>query len=273
MRNLLNFLARYNNLIIFLFLEGIAIYLLVSGNNYHNTRFIKGLRWATAGIDKQVDYTRTYLKLRTINEQLAEENSLLKNRIEKMKRDDSSLFFSVTDTLYRQKYTHTSAEVINNSTNRQKNFFTLNKGIRHGLRTDMAVVSSGSVAGIIISCSENFSIAMSLLNIDFKLSARIKENGYFGSLYWDGRDYRTALLGEIPQHVIVNAGDTIETTGYSVIFPEGVMIGRVSNCEKVGGNFYRISVELSTDFKKLHFVDIIGNMKKLEQLQLESKFQ
>ena len=83
----------------------------------------------------------------------------------------------------------------------------------------MAVNSSNSVAGVIVGCSENYSVAMSLLNLDFKLSARIKSNGYFGSLSWDGRDYRYAVLSEIPQHVTVNVGDTIETTGLFSNFP------------------------------------------------------
>ena len=137
----------------------------------------------------------------------------------------------------------------------------------------MAVTSGNSVAGVIVGCSENYSVAMSLLNLDFKLSARIKSNGYFGSLSWDGRDYRHAILSEIPQHVSVNVGDTIETTGYSAIFPEGIMVGTVSDFEKRGGDFYKINVSLTTDFKKVHFVDIIGNLKKTEQLELEKLFQ
>jgi rod shape-determining protein MreC len=137
----------------------------------------------------------------------------------------------------------------------------------------MSVVSANSVAGVVVGCSRNYSVVMSLLNLDFKLSARIKSNGYFGSLSWDGRDYRYAVLSEIPQHVLVNVGDTIETTGYSAMFPEGVMVGTVRDYEKYGGDFYKISVSLTTDFKKLHFVDVIGNLKKTEQLQLEKLFK
>ncbi len=122
----------------------------------------------------------------------------------------------------------------------------------------MAVISSDGVAGVIVGCSENYSVAMSLLNLDFRLSARIKSNGYFGSLTWDGRDYRNAVLGEIPQHISISVGDTIETTGYSAIFPEGLAVGTISEFEKRGGDFYRIRVSILTDFKKLHFVDVIG---------------
>lgn len=273
MKNLLNFLARYNNLIIFLILEGIAVYLLATGNNYHNTRVVNGIRGLINGIEEKINNTRTYLNLREINENLAAENVALRNSIGRLVKRENSLFFSVSDSIYRQQYLHTSAEVINNSINRQNNFFTINKGELHGIKVDMAVTSENSVAGVIVGCFANYSVAMSFLNLDFKLSARIKSNGYFGSLSWDGRDYSHAILSEIPQHVSVNMGDTIETTGYSAIFPEGVMVGTVSDFEKIGSDFYKITISLITDFKKLHFVDIISNMKKTEQLELEKLFQ
>ncbi len=91
--------------------------------------------------------------------------------------------------------------MVNNSVNRQKNFFTINKGKMQGMSVDMAVISGDCVAGVVVGCSNNFSVAMSLLNLDFRLSARLKSNGYFGSLSWDGKDYRNAILSEIPQHV------------------------------------------------------------------------
>ena len=273
MRNLLNFLARYNNLIIFLILEGIAFYLLSTRNSYHNSRLVNGVRGITHGIEEKINNTKSYLSLHEINENLAAENVALRNLLAKLSRRESSLFFSIDDSSHKQQYLHSSAEVIENSINKQKNFFTINKGESQGIKVNMAVISAYSVAGVIVGCSGNYSVAMSLLNPDFKLSARIKSNGYFGSLSWDGRDYRYAILSDIPQHVLVNVGDTIETTGYSAIFPEGVIVGTVSDYEKFGGDFYKITILLSTDFKKLHFVDVIGNMKKTEQLQLEKLFR
>lgn len=273
MRSLLNFLSRYNNLIIFLILEGIAFYLLATENNYHNTQIVNGVRGVTRRVEERINNSRNYLSLRKVNEILAEENIALRNSIGKLVRRENSLFIPVSDSVYQQQYIHTSAEVINNSINRQKNFFTVNKGSRQGIKVDMAVTADNSVAGVIVGCSENYSVAMSLLNLDFKLSARLKSNGYFGSLSWDGRNYRHAILSEIPQHVVVNVGDTIETTGYSAIFPEGVMVGTISDFEKQGGDFYKIYISLFTDFKRLNYVDVTGNMKKKEQLELEKLFQ
>lgn len=273
MRNLLNFLARYNNLIIFLILEGITIFLLATGNNYHNARVVKAVKGMTYGIEQRINNTRTYLNLRQINNRLADENVTLRNSIGRMIRKEDLIFSSITDTIYSQQYEYTSAEVMNNSVNRQKNFFTINKGTNQGIGVDMAVNSTFGIAGIIVGCSENYSVAMSVINQDFKLSARIRSNGYFGSLNWDGRDYRKAILNEIPQHVNVNAGDTIETTGFSAIFPEGILIGTISDFEKVGGDFLKIYVSLATDFKKLNYVDVIKNHKKKEQTDLEKLFQ
>jgi rod shape-determining protein MreC len=273
MRNLLNFLIRFNNLFIFLILEGITFYLLATGNTYHNTRVVNGIRGLTYSIESKINNTRNYLNLREINSKLAEENLALRNNIEHLVRGENSILLSVYDTVYRQQYTHASAEVIENEVNRQKNFFTIDKGRAQGISTDMAVTSSDCVAGVIVGCSENYSVAMSLLNLDFRLSVRIKSNGYFGSLSWDGRDYRHAILSEIPQHISVSAGDTIETTGYSAIFPEGMKVGTIDNFERRGGDFYKITVSLFTDFKKLHFVDVIGNLKKAEKMELEKQFK
>jgi rod shape-determining protein MreC len=273
MRNLLNFLAKYNNLIIFLILEGIALYLLSTGNNYHNTRIVKGVRGITRGIEQRITNARSYFNLREINQQLAQENIRLKNTIEQLSKKEDRLFFSVSDTVYHQQYRYSTAKVIDNSLNRQKNFFTINKGRKQGLSVDMAVTSDDGVAGVIVGCSENYSIVMSLLNLDFRLSSRIRSNGYFGSLSWDGHDYTHAVLSEIPQHVLVNIGDTIETTGYSAVFPEGIIVGTVSSFEKPGSDFYKIDVALKTDFRRLYFVNVIGNLMKKEEVELQSSFQ
>ncbi|HOF21653.1 MAG TPA: rod shape-determining protein MreC [Bacteroidales bacterium] len=273
MRNLLNFFKRYNNVIIFLILEGIALSLLASGNSYHNTRLIKGIRGITAGIEKSFSRTASYFRLRETEMNLARENAMLRNLLEQAGKMRDNSFSTVTDSVYRQKYLWFSAEVINNSVNRRKNFLTLDKGYNDDLAPDMAVIADDAVAGVIVGCSSNYSVAMSLLNTDFRLSARIRSNGYFGSLSWDGKSYRHAVLNDIPQHVTVVAGDTVETTGYSAIFPEGLMIGVIDEIERSGSDFYRISVALKADFKKLRFVNLAGNLQKTEQQNLETQFQ
>ena len=271
MKNLLDFLKKYNSLIIFLILEGIAFYFIVTKNFYHNTKVVNRIRWATHGVETKLSDIKNYLNLREINENLANENTMLQNSINRLLINDNFALYSDSDTIFEQIYQYTSARLTSNSVNKRHNFFTINKGVKNGLAAGMAVIADGGVAGVISGCSENFSIVMSLINLDFRLSARIKSSGYFGSLMWDGRDYRTAILHDIPQHITINVGDTIETTGYSAIFPEGVTIGVISDYEKPGSDFYIIKVRLKTDFRKLNYVNIVNNKRKEEFIELENR--
>jgi len=150
MRNLLNFLARFNNLIIFLILEGITLYLLSTGNSYHNTHVVKTTRGLAYRLEQMVNNSRNYFRLREINQALAMKNASLQNNMENIIKSRDSLFFSMHDTIHFQQYVHTSAQVVNNTINRQKNFFTLNKGKNQGLAVDMAVVADDGAAGIIV---------------------------------------------------------------------------------------------------------------------------
>jgi rod shape-determining protein MreC len=272
MKNLLNFIARYHNFIIFLFLEILAIYLLATNNNYHNTQIVKSINSLTYGLEKRITGIRDYIRLNEINSSLAIENSNLKNEIEKLERESSPGFLSVSDSLRRQQYIYTTAKIVNNSINKQKNYITINKGRLNGIYTDMAVTGPMGAVGVIVSSSDNYSVAMSLLNLDFRLSTRIRRNGYFGSLTWDGRNFRYAKLDDIPNHIDIAIGDTIETTSYSAIFPEGILVGTISEYDKTNGDFYTITVKLATDFKNLEYVNIIGNLRKTEQQVLEKTY-
>lgn len=273
MRNLLNFLLKYNNIIVFLILEGIAFYWLTNGNAYHNSRMVKTIQGMTRGMEERITNVKNYLSLRDVNSGLAEENSYLRNRLELLSNEQDPGFISVIDSIAGQQYNYTPARVINNSVNKQKNFITINKGSLQGIKPDMALTDGRNVVGLIVGCSRNFSVAISLLNLDFRLSSRLKSSGYFGSLTWDGRNPRYAVLNEIPQHISVAQGDTVETTAFSAVFPEGIGVGRVSEIKKSGSDFYKITVELFTDFRQVQYVNVIGNLLREEQLELEMQYQ
>lgn len=271
MRSLINFLKRFGNILLFLVLELLAFYLLAARPNYHNIKLTKAINGTSAAVHKKVQRAADYFSLKEVNRQLVKENEELKNTLQRVYRDTEIKTFSVTDSIYRQQYIYIRAGVVNNSVNKQKNYITLDRGSLSGVEEDMAVSSSGGIVGIIVETGRNYSIAMSVLNLEFRLSARLRKNSYFGSLTWDGLDPNSLVLNEIPSHVNVSVGDTIETTGFSAVFPEGIMIGTISDVDGRGGDFYQIRVKPSTEFRKLSNVYVIVNLDKEEQLQLESE--
>jgi rod shape-determining protein MreC len=209
--------------------------------------------------------------LQKINEELAKENSYLRSQLPTSFKDSKDYFSLVYDTLNKRQYTYRSAKVINNSTNKYFNFITLNKGSLNGIRKEMGVISSKGVVGIVKDVSDHYTSVISILNTRLHISAKLKESGFFGSLNWDGKDYRYAWLNEIPIHAPVKVGDLVVTSGYSSIFPEGILIGTVEEVEKdKGESFFRIKVRLSVDFKDLSYVEVISNNMRDEQFNLES---
>ena len=270
MKNLLHFIVRFHFTILFVVIEIFCLLLLVSYNNYQKTEFLNSSNVITGSIYDRVSSTTDYLILAKTNEELNRENVKLKNILAesfKVSVDSSYLY---NDSLYQQQYIYRTAKIINNSVNKQLNYITLNKGKIHGIKPEMAVVTNNGVVGVINSVSENFSTAISLLNSRIRVSAKIKKNNYFGSLTWDGKNYETARLYEIPFHVQIQEGDTIITSGFSSIFPEGILLGTVKKVlPKTGGNFHDVIVNFSNDFKGISYVKVIGDLMKKERIELE----
>ncbi|MBL4559437.1 MAG: rod shape-determining protein MreC [Labilibaculum sp.] len=270
MKNLLHFIVRFHFTILFVIIEIFCMLLLVNYNNYQKTIFLNSSNAVAGNLYKKVSSTTDYLALAEINEQLNRENTRLKNILAdsyKMSVDSSVLY---NDSLYQQQYIYRTAKIINNSVNKHLNYITLDKGSLHGVKSEMAVVTANGVVGVVISVSKNFSTAISLLNSRISISAKIKKNDYFGSLTWDGKDYKTARLSEIPVHVPIQPGDTIVTSGFSSIFPAGLLLGTIQEVlPSSGGNFHEVIIAFTNDFKSLSYVKVIGDLLKTERVELE----
>lgn len=270
MQNLIRFLIKYHFLILFIFIEGIAIVLLLNNNNYQQTKFVDFTRAVSGSFHQQMIKINDYLVLRKKNEKLVEENTRLRNLLEKQLDTRDNRYQSFTDSTATQQYEFINAKIINNSVNKQHNYITLNRGKADGIRSEMGVISRDGVIGVVRGVSEHYSTVISLLNSELRISSKLKKSGYFGPLSWDGRNYRYAYLREIPLNAQLHKGDSIVTSGYSTIFPENILVGYIDEFEEKGGSFYEITVELSVDFKAISEVYIIRNLQKKEQKELEN---
>lgn len=254
----------------FLVLEVIAFILIANFNSFHRSRLLNIRHTVFGGVTVKFDNYSQYLFLLKENKSLREENVKLYNLLPGTYFNPTTIYLPDTGVTDR-KYDFIGARVINNSTNKQYNFITLNKGKRDGIEAEMAVICDQGIVGVVKESSENFSSVVSVLNREFFPNAMIKRNRYFGYIDWPGRRYDKVILKEIPVHVEVLPGDTIITSGHSTIFPEGILIGTVENYELAEGIFYNITIDLSTDFKSLTNVLVVKNIPKEEQLQLEEE--
>ncbi len=273
MRSLIRFILTYHFILLFLILETLSLTLLFQYNLFQKAKFINSSQRITGFVYAKIDLLNEYLSLHQTNRQLAVENEKLNNMLQRAYRSDEIFFYGEYDSIYQQHYFYTSARIINNSVNKQHNYLTLNKGSEAGIRPEMAVVAADGIVGVVNGVSKRFSTVISLLNTDLSVSAKIKKNNAFGSLSWDGVNYREAMLSEIPHHINIAKGDTVITSGFSTIYPEGILIGTIKDFEVKGANFYIITVQLSTDFKSLTYVSVVSNLRKEEQKELESRLE
>lgn len=272
MNSFFRFIQRFHFVILFLILETISLLIAINSNVKKKVLVVNSSNYISGLIYEQISSYKEYFNLQIENERLMRDNIELKNQLNSSYKFDTTEFQVVNDTVLIQQYSSQSAKVIKNSIFLQNNYLTIDKGTNQGVVEDMAVINPDGAIGIILKSSPNFSITISLLNTKIGISAKIKKNGYYGSIIWDGTDYRTATLKDIPNHVVLSEGDTIVTSGYSAIFPEGVMIGLVDEFVKNSeDNFYTISVSLSVDFKNITNVYLIKNLLREEQIKLEEE--
>ncbi|MEZ4987385.1 MAG: rod shape-determining protein MreC [Saprospiraceae bacterium] len=273
MSNLLQLLSNRGAFFLFALLEMWCLYLIVSFNDPQ--RVVAEATWLrySGSIMERSDKMRTYLKLDQTNQQLREENASLLAQlpsafyVENIERD------TVQDDSLRQRYTFISAEIINKSPLSANLTYVLNRGYIHGVEPHMGVINDGGVVGIVTQVSPRHSRVMSLLHRDMRLSAGLRSKNFFGTLRWEGGDTRYAILYNIPDYSKAAVGDTIETTGYSNIFPSGVALGKVSKKEVVkGDNTLKLTVKLFNDFFNIQHGYIVRDLMKedLEQLDNEA---
>lgn len=275
MSTLLQLLTRLGSFFIFLFLEGICIYLVVRYNEGQERIFINSTNIIAGKLTEQSDRLHRFFSLSTENTRLLAENARLRAQIasaqypDQLQRD-SAIVLS-PDSLVLQQYTFTGAEVVGNSVTLRNNMITLNRGSRHGIRPKMGVITENGVVGIVRQVGRHFSSVMSILHAQSRISARIRGERYFGSLVWQGPDHRFIALEDVPKYAQIAVGDTIETSGYSELFPAEILIGTIAAYSlPPGESNYKISVKLTADLARVQYVYVVNN---LFQPELDSLLQ
>jgi rod shape-determining protein MreC len=270
-KNLINFILKNTCWLLFFILVFLSIILIVNNNRFLRSKYLIVAQEVTGSVYSVSSNIESYINLRNTNADLMKKVAELENTVYAYKQrmeslaDTNSVWKSAIDSLY----TFTPARVVYNSVSSLENYIELDKGSNDGIGVDMGVMSSTGIVGVIVAVSPNYSLAIPVLNPIIPLSSKVKNNNYFGPLVWDGQDTRFAYLQELPRHINFEIGDTVVTSGYSTIFPEGLPIGTVVDSRKQKNDDYTsLKVKLFTNFNTLMDVLIINNKNKEEQKDL-----
>lgn len=277
MKNLLDFLVKYNSWFLFLFLEVISFTLLFRFNNYQGSVFFTSSNTLAGGLYTLANHVTGYFHLKDINDGLVQENLELRLQIEDIRQtllalsqDTSEIERMKRETL--SDYDIWKAKVVNNSLIHAGNYITIDKGKNDGISPEMGVVDGKGVVGVVYLTSSNYSIVLPVLNSKTNISCKIRNSDYFGFLVWEGGSSEYAIVKDLPRHSVFSLGDTIVTSGHSTFFPSGIPVGIVEDIEDSQDVLsYRLKVKLFTDFARLNDVRIIARKNRKEQNELEHK--
>lgn len=270
MRQIIYFIKKFRYFLLFIVLETLAFIVIVQDRSYHQSKFVNSANAITGGVYNKANSVSAFFHLKKDNQLLSEENVRLKNLLEARENKFVLDSFTVKDTSqYFQKYDYSVAKVINNNFTKRNNFLTINKGTKHGLTPDLGVINSKGIIGVIKNVSANYANVLSILNTNSKINVRLKNSNHFGTLVWDGKDYNITQVIDIPRQALVKAGDTIITGGKSAIFPEGIAIGVVKDFKYAQNKYQIINILLFNDMSAIGEIQIVKNLHKDEQINLE----
>lgn len=274
MRNLLEFLAKYNHWFVFLILEVVSMVLLFQYNSYQGSAWFSSANAVTGKLYEWDANVETFFSLTKVNQELTQRNAYLEQEVQKLSDSlvsvtkDSSIYHRDQFALLRN-YRLIPAKVVANSVDKPGNLMTIDKGSADGIHKDMGVISGTGVVGIVYLVAEHYAIVIPVLNTKSNISCMIQNRGYFGYLRWNGGVSDLAYLEEVPRHAHFKLGDYVVTSGYSAVFPPGVRVGRILHVfNSADGLSYRVQLRLSTDFARLRDVCVIDDAAMKERLEI-----
>jgi len=274
MRNLLDFLVKYNYWFLFLFLEAVSFVLLFQFNSYQGSVWFSSANAVTGKLYETSSEIESYFQLSKINSELTQRNLYLEQRLHKVEKQigDSAADSTMEKSLLvksLQPYRLIPAKVISMTAGRLDNLITINKGEVDGIKKDMGVVCGTGVVGIVYLTSKHYSIVIPILNSQSNISCVIQGRGYFGYLHWTGGDVSQAYVDDVPRHAHFRLYDNVVTSGYSSVFPAGIIVGKILHVYNSADQMsYRLRVKLSTDFGKLRDVCVVDNSALSEQIDI-----
>lgn len=272
MKNLIEFIRKYNHWLVFVVLEVISFVLLFQYNGYQGSVWFTSANAVSGKVLAWDAEVESFFSLGKVNAELTQRNLYLEQQVrllsDKLETATKDTGWTHRNELALLKDYHLiPAKVVSNSVARHDNLITIDKGSADGVRKDMGVACGNGVVGIVYLTSAHYSIVIPVLNTESNISCRIRGRGYFGYLHWIGGDIRKAYVEDVPRHARFRLYDEVETSGYSSVFPPGVLVGKILHVyNSADGVSYRLQVQLSTDFGRLRDVCVIDNAPVQERL-------
>lgn len=266
MKNLLLFFNKIRFLLFFIVLQLFVFSLVQRNSSYQQSQILNSSASISGWLFQQKNAVFQYFNLRKENKALSEQNAQLKQEAFFNYCIVSKDLIQIDKQYYAQQYLFQPAVVIQNSTSREKNILTLDVGTTKQTQPEMGVVNANGIVGFVRNVSDHYSTVMSLMNVEFKIPVKPLNDSCVGTLQWLPTDKINEMtVTGIPSYFSINKGDTIITQGGSGIFPQGEIVGVVTQKKREPGSKNQVvKIKTAVDFYAIHHVFVVTNLYKTE---------
>jgi len=214
-------------------------------------------------IDEKTEPVINVLNYKDLNENLSQENEMLKEQIVSLTMSQKELS-ELNELKLALKYVdqnlysgYISCNVVSKDMGNWFNMFTVDAGSNQGITKNSTVINGNGLVGLVYEVGENWSKVISI--IDQKSSVgfeMLRVSDDYDGILSGTTNYE--LIGELfDPKATVKVNDFIVTSGLGM-YPKGILIGKiyevVSDKDLI---LNRIKVTPAVDFKKINKVMII----------------
>ncbi|MDO4695311.1 rod shape-determining protein MreC [Porphyromonas sp.] len=279
MFRLFELLKSRGHLVLFILLEVIAIILLYRNSNYHSSVILSSTNIITGKLTETATIANSYIGLKDANIELMNRNAqlerevrMLRNKIERITVDSLSYQQIMQDSInYPFPYEYKIAKVVGNVLYGNSSYLTIDMGSNEGIYPDMGVLGISGLVGVVKTVGGRYAQVLPVTNKDFAMSCKVKDGEYIGILKWDGENAQETLLTNLPKHISYEVGDSVYTSSYSAIFPEGIFVGTiVGEGSSIDDNFCALKIRLNMGLENIKYVYVLTNYHRKERDDLET---
>ena len=263
MNRLLEFIKRIYVVLLFIFLECIAIWQYATSTPYTEAKILSRTTAVGGYFSKKITNINHFFSLPGENDMLTHRVAELEQTLER----ERELLADYTEESWQRNmadegdlhYRYYPARVASMTISHKRNYIILDKGERDGIKKNMGVITPDkNLVGYIIEVSERYSVAMPVLNTEFTMGGSLQMTNYTCSLRWSGESpYHVDIL-DVSTYAHPEVGMAVEA--WSQRLPKGVIVGHIEHFEhNAAKTAYSARLKLAVDMSALNNVLIVEN--------------
>ncbi|WP_370831696.1 rod shape-determining protein MreC [Clostridium sp.] len=210
------------------------------------------------------DFFINFSKVKQENEELAEKNAELENKLieyNRMKEENTTLREMFDYSQANQNYNYLGCNIVGYSGGNISNGYIIDKGINDGVKKDMIVITPAGLVGKVTKSESNYSIVQTILNENIAVASMVESTRETTGILQgitDSKNKNLTILSNIPIDSEIKEGDVILTSGLGGMYPQEIRIGEVVSVEVDSvGIMKKAIVKPYVDFNKLEGLFVV----------------